>query len=193
MVKRNRDYRHEYQRRIQKALQRGLSKSQARGHPKAGETIVSRRVRSQLEDARLQQGLRALNDGHSMTSAAKSAGLSTERLRKYVSDNKLARKRDGRWQLIGRRVHRQWRIYSQQQQHVIVISDPETNSVIGRYLNAVRVLRFQGNARPLRRFRHVSVRDVNGTKYPLETNPNTLFELFTRHRETPEEFYRFII
>lgn len=193
MIKRKRNHRREYQRRVQRALQRGLSRSQARGHPRAGETNVAKRAISQLEDTRLQQGLRALNEGQSMTGAAKSAGLSTERLRKFVSDNKLARKRGQRWELIGRKVHRQWRIYSQHQQHLIVVSDPETNSVIGRYLNAVRKLRFQGNARALRRFRHVSVRDVNGTKYPLETNPNTLFELFTRHRETPEEFYRFII
>jgi hypothetical protein len=106
MGKRVRNYRHEYKRRLQRAAARGLSKSQARGHPRANEQSVSAKIRAAVEDARVQQGLRALSKGETLAGAARSAGLSAERLRKYIRDHKLARKRGHSWELIEHRLVR---------------------------------------------------------------------------------------
>jgi hypothetical protein len=52
-----RDYKAEYARRIATGSARGISRSQARGHPKVAETPV-RSARRPLEDARIQLALR---------------------------------------------------------------------------------------------------------------------------------------
>jgi hypothetical protein len=191
MAKRKRNYKLEYKRRIRRAKARGLSRSQARGHARAGELSISAKARARLEDARLQQGLRALSKGESVASAARTSGLSAERLRKYITEHKLARKQGKRWLLIERRLRWQWGIFSEGRLHSIVVQDPATNSVIGKYLNAVRKLLTTNDAKALRRFRRTSVRDIAGRSYRLETNPNTLYRLDHAEREAPEDFYRY--
>jgi hypothetical protein len=191
MAKRIRDYHKEYQRRLLRAVMRGLSKSQARGHPRAGEQSVSAKAKAALEDARLQQGLRALRKGDTLAGAARSAGLSSERLRKYITDHKIGRKRERRWTLVERKLRWQWVIFSEGRMVSIIVSDAETNSIIGTYLNAVLRLLDTNDSTALKRFRHVSVRDVAGHKYRLEVNPNVLYRLAHAERETPEDFYRY--
>jgi len=193
MARKTRDYRLEYRRRLERAGRRGLSKSQARGHPKAGEQSIRAKARARLRDARLQQGLRAIRKGGSLAEASRSAGLSPERLRKYLTDHKIARKHDGRWRLIKKRLRWEWAIFTEGTMVFIVVGDPATNSLIGSYLNAVRQFLNTNDAAVLKRFQNVSVKDVAGRKYRLETNPNTLYRLDLAERETPEEHYKFAI
>jgi hypothetical protein len=91
MAKRVRNYALEYQRRLERAKIRGLSKSQARGHPRSGERPLSTTKRIRLQDSKIQQGLRALRRGETLIGAAHSAGLSPERLRKYLVDMSVVR------------------------------------------------------------------------------------------------------
>ncbi|MDR5726521.1 MAG: hypothetical protein RB191_03530 [Terriglobia bacterium] len=193
MARKKRDYRSEYKRRLQRAAKRGLSKSQARGHPRTGERSLSAKAMAALEDARLQQGLRALRKGDSVAGAARSAGLSPERLRKYITDHKIGRKRGRKWELVEKRLRWAWEIFSEGRMVSIVVADPETNSRIGTYLNAVRRLLETNDPSALKRFRNLSVKDVHGQKYRLETSPNTLYRLAHTERETPEDFYRYAI
>jgi len=193
MAKRNRNYHLEYQRRMERARKRGLSKSQARGHPKAGEQGLRAKARAKLRDARLQQGLRSIRKGESLAEASRSSGLSTERLRKYLTEHKIAQKHNGRWRLIKKRLRWEWAIFTEGTMIFIVVSDPATNSLIGSYLNAVRQFLDTNDASVLNRFRGVKVKDVAGKKYILETNPNTLYRLDIAERETPEEYYKFAL
>jgi hypothetical protein len=193
MAKRKRIYHLEYMRRLERAQKRGLSKSQARGHPKAGEKSISAKARVALRDARLQQGLRALRKGESLADAARSAGLSPERLRKFITDRNIGRKHNGKWQLIKRRLRWEWAIFTEGTMVFIIVSDPATNSLIGAYLNAVRQFLNTNDAALLKRFQNVSVKDAAGRKYCLETNPNTLYRLDLAERETPEEHYKYAL
>jgi hypothetical protein len=186
-----RNYAAEYQRRLRRAVARGLSKSQARGHPRAGEQSISAKAKEALQDMRLQQGLRALRKGDSLNKAARSAGLSPERLRKYITDHKIARKRGTRWTLIERKLRWQWAIFSEGRMVTIIVGDTKTNSLIGAYLSAVRRLLEANDRSAPKKFKHRSVRDVDGRRYRLETNPNTLYRLAHAERETPEDFYRY--
>src|SRR5471032_3127772 len=79
VVKRKRDSKAEYQRRMALGNARGLSKAQARGHRRAKEAKVARnRAEKALEDAKLQMGLRFLRKEKSFTKAAKEAHISPE-------------------------------------------------------------------------------------------------------------------
>lgn len=93
----HRDYRAEYLRRIARGLAKGLSRSQARGHPKASERLRALGRRLKLEDRRLQLALKALKQGHGLSESARSAGISPEKFRRFISTTGAARRRGRRW------------------------------------------------------------------------------------------------
>ena len=92
-----RDYKAEYRRRIERGLTRGLSRSQARGHPKVGEAFTSTgRVKPQADD-KLLAALKLLHQGDSQRAAAKSAGITADRLRRFTATNRLAHWDGSKW------------------------------------------------------------------------------------------------
>jgi len=193
MPKRKRNYKLEYKRRVERAAKKGFSRSQARGHARAGERSISAKARKRLEDDRIQNAIRSMSKGVGLAKSARDSGLSEERLRKFVTERKLAKKRGKNWILVRRRLRWQWAVFSEGRLQSIVVSDPETSSVIGKYLNAVRKLLTTNDAKALRRFTNVRVKDSSGRIYRLEADPNTLFRLDHAERETPEDFYRFAV
>ena len=71
MPRSKRDYRAEYRRRTASAAARGISRSQARGHPKPTEAAVaSKRPPKPIEDARLQLAFKVLRQEKSLSAAA---------------------------------------------------------------------------------------------------------------------------
>ena len=81
-MSRQRDYKAEYQRRIANAAKRGLSKSQGRGHARAGE--ASARSKPVKSDDRLESALKLLRQSGNQSRAAKEAGVSAERFRRFL-------------------------------------------------------------------------------------------------------------
>src|SRR5262249_37894045 len=95
---RKRDYATEYARRISRGLAGGLSRSQARGHPKPGESAISlRRGPATLEDDRLQRGLRILRQEKNLRVAARTIGVSPERLKHAAAAKGAIIKERRRW------------------------------------------------------------------------------------------------
>jgi hypothetical protein len=95
---RTHDYKAEYARRIANAKKRGLSRSQARGHPKPAESSIRTSPGGRpIEDARLQLGLKVLRQEKSLSAAAREARISPERLRRYALDKNLIEKQGRRW------------------------------------------------------------------------------------------------
>lgn len=98
MARKKRNYSEEYARRIERAKARGLSLSQARGHPGPGESLISskrRKPKKHKPDKTLQAAIDAIRKGETMTGAAKRLHVSRERLSAYAK-RQAGAKRKGR-------------------------------------------------------------------------------------------------
>src|SRR5438045_2741402 len=70
MARQKRDYRADYQRRIARGLSKGLTRSQARGHPKPAEQYVAPH---RAASRKLEAGVAALRKSKNLTAAARQA------------------------------------------------------------------------------------------------------------------------
>ena len=98
MKTRSRNYKAEYARRIARGTAKGISRSQARGHPKPSEAAVtSKRPPRPIEDERLQLAFKVLRQEKSLSAAARAAKISPERLRHFATKgtSSSARAADG--------------------------------------------------------------------------------------------------
>jgi hypothetical protein len=193
MSRKPRDYRAEYARRIEKALARGFTRSQARGHAKAGEAPISARKSSKpIEHARLQRALKELREKKSLTAAAKAARVAPERLRAAGIAKGAIEKQGRRW-TVKAELPRQVLIYSDGREHIITVDNFGEARIAGQYIDAVGRFLTTADRNFLTPFEGASVRDRAGRVYPLETNPNALFRLRKRTRTTFEEVYRIVV
>ena len=193
MVRKRRDYAAEYKRRITRYLKRGLSKNQARGHPKPGEKAVSsRRPRFVLNSEQLQRALRALQQQKNLTAAARTAQISPERLKREATRRRAIVKRRGRW-IVRLNLPRRMLLYSGGKAEVVTVGRFSSASLIGRYMAAVGQFLKSNDRKLLQPFVGQSVAEISGKAFPLETNPNTLYRLASAGGETFEQVYRIIV
>ena len=111
MAKRQRDYRKEYARRVALAAQKGLSRSAARGHPRAGERRKPATGRAVDPNSREERALKMMRHGASLRDAARHYRMSQERLRAYLKETTGATRENGRWKIVDHRL-RQFPFYS---------------------------------------------------------------------------------
>lgn len=192
---RQRDYQAEYARRIASGAKRGLSRSQARGHPKAKERAASAGVssapRKRPIDPALEVAVLAMNQGESLTRAAKDIHVSPERLRRYLISNNLAAKQGTRWAMADHRKRRMAMIEGSKTKAITVRGFDEA-SRIGTYQNAVgRFLRSQ-DLSALDGFRSQGVSDDKGRFHPFETDPNALIRNALKDEPEFHEIYQII-
>ena len=192
MSPRKRDYRAEYARRIARGELRGLSRSQARGHPRAGELQLSKRPPAPLDDHRLQVALKELRRGRGLTVTARSIGVSPERLRHQVSSANLAKKRKGRW-VTREDLPRRMLMYSRGQALVITVGDFREASQVGLFMSGVGRFLTSNDTAHLDPFAGRSVTDATGRHHPFETRPNVLYRLASSGTETFEQIYRIVV
>jgi hypothetical protein len=166
-MRKPRNYKVGYRRRIARGSAGGLSRSQARGHPNVAETPV-RSARRSLEDARIQLALRALRQEQTFAKAAKAAKVSPERLRKYAIERGLIEKAGRRWRPRAD-LPRRMPIYSDAKSLPITVGDAQTASVVGRFMAAVGRFLETNDRSVLTPFVGQSVLDINGREYPFES------------------------
>ena len=187
---RQRDHKAEYQRRIASAAKRGLSRSQARGHARTGEAPI--KSRPLASDNKLEAALRELRKSRNQALAAKSAGVSSERLRRFLRENSLVEGR-GRTLKISDNRNRDMMVLSNGEAREIRLRDFEQASLNGRHLAAVRNFLNSNDRDFLTEFEGQSVIDAKGKAHPLETDPNTLHRLASAGDAVFHEIYRLII
>jgi hypothetical protein len=123
MSKGKRDYRAEYRRRVAGGLAKGISRSQARGHPKPRETAVSsKRPPRAIEDDRLQVAFKVLRQEKSLSAAARAAKISPEHLRHYATDKDIIEQRGRRW-FVRHELPRRMLLFSDGRAVQIVVGD----------------------------------------------------------------------
>lgn len=188
MAKRKRDHKAEYARRIARGKKRGLTKSQARGHPKPGEKPIRRKAKS--NDPILDKALRFMREAGTQKAAAKRAGVSAERLRRYIYDNGLA-KRTGRQWLFTDNRQRLMESYVAGRAVTLRLPNFDEASFNGKFMDAVGKFLNSGKYHFIKPFVGQSVRDTKGKRHFFETDPNELFRL-TSGDEPFEQIYRFI-
>ena len=186
----NRDFRKEYERRIANAARRGLSRSQARGHAKAGEKSI--RSPRATNSARLENALKAYRKSGRQIDAARSVGVSVELLRRYLREN-VSVKRRGRTLVIDDNRACEMTIISKGQVSKAILPNFDAASVNGEYLSTVQAFLLSNEPSPLRKFEGRSVTDTAGKSHPFETDPNTLYQLAAAGTELFHNIYRLII
>lgn len=193
MARRPRDYRAEYTRRIGSGMAKGLSRSQARGHPRHHEPYLAEIATPRPWDPALEEGLKQIREGRTMAASARSIGVAPERLRSYVTRTGVARKEQRRWRIGPDFRARQMLVYSNGRALTIVLPDYEQANRAGAYMAAVgRFLRTNERAY-LDPFEGQGVADKDGTFVPFETRPNTLYRLTATEEASFEEVYRIVV
>ena len=192
-MKSKRNYASEYARRIARAAAKGISRSQARGHPKPSEApVVSKRPSPAIEDDRLQLALKVLRQEKSLTAAAREAKISPERLRRYATEKDIIERRGRRW-IVRRKLPRRMLLFSEARAVQVVVGNFEAASKVGRFMSAVSTFLRTNNPAGLREFEGASVTDLSGQAFPFETRPNALYRLASAHDQSFEHIYRIVI
>ncbi len=187
---RTRNYKAEYARRIANAEKRGLSRSQARGHARSGEPPIS--TKSVASDDRLEAALRSLRQTGHQGRAAKEAGVSPERLRRFLRENLLAARRGRLWEFSDNRP-RLMTVISGGEANQLTLRGFDQASLNGRHLAAVRQFIGANDIELLLPFEGRAVIDAKGNTHPLETDPNELHRIAAQGEEVFHEIYRLVL
>lgn len=204
-----RDYKAEYERRIARGLAKGLSRSQARGHPKTGEAaaaaaaaaVVPGRARGRRKaklapptikaDPRLEEGFKALRRGASISKAARSAGVSRERLRRFIGENDLANWKSRKW-IVSDQRPRRVSILSKGKQIDVVVPSLEEAMRAGAFWDAQGRFVRTNNISLLKPFEGNGVTDIKGRFWPFETDPNELHRIASMDAPVFHEIYEIV-
>ena len=187
---RTRDYKAEYRRRLANAAKRGLSRSQARGHPKPGEKRLRRSKRN--DQARLEEAYGAMRQTENLSAAARAYKIAPERLRAYVKEKGLVERSGSRWIFTDARA-RTMTVWSQGEIIERDLAGFDQASLNGRHLAAIKAFLYTNELSHLAPFEGMSVVDAKGNSHPLETNPNTIHRLAASETQVFHEVYRLTI
>ena len=161
------------------------SKTRAKPRPKVGGR------RRQISLARLERGLRVLNETRDIKAAARSLRVSMERFKRVALRAGAIRKQGLQW-VVALRLPRKMPIFSGGRQLAITVNS-RAASLIGRYMAAVGQFLKTNDPKFLAEFTGRSVKDVGGKIHQFETDPNTLYRLSSAGGEPFEEMYRIVI
>ena len=186
-----RDYKAEYERRIAKGTASGHSRSQARGHAKASETLI-KAPRLTLSDERVQAALRALRQEKSISAAARSIKVSPERLRKIAIERSIIEKQGRRWQ-VKAALPRRMPLFSKGHAIAITVGGAGEATDVGRFMSAAGSFLETNKLSFVTPFDGQGVRDAAGKFHPFETRPNVLYRLAASGEGSFEQIYRIII
>ena len=185
----SRNYKAEYQHRIARALSKGLTRSQARGHSRVGEVPIRAPPPTKFDDPRLEEALKALRRSGNQSAAAKQAGVSTERFRKFLHDEEVAKREGKRWVFTDVRARRMTAITTRGSREITVAGFDQA-SLLGKHFVARGKFLETNDVSLLVPFRGLSVKDTSGRTHFLETDPNALHRIASSGTETFEMVYR---
>jgi len=188
---RKRDYKAEYARRIRRGLAKGLARSQARGHARASEPAVRKRKVKAGEEKKIERAVKALRSGKSQKASAKAGGISVERLRRFIYENKVAKRDGSRWVMTDDRPRRVLTIHKGRPRAVIVSGFSEV-SLAGKYNASVGHFVRSNDLSAIEPFEGEGLTDTKGRFFPFETDPNALHRYAAMDTPAFHEIYQII-
>lgn len=190
--RRKRNYKAEYARRKEIGSKKGLSLSQSRGHPRAGEPHKAIKKLKPISDVRFQLALKDLRKGKTLTETARRIDVSPERLRNQLYASGAVQKNKRRW-IIREDLKRRTLIYSNGKALSITVTNLQEATKVGKYMSAVSKFMRSNNSDFLKPFIDKSVTDKSGNNHLLETEPNILYRLNVAGTESFEQIYRIVV
>ena len=194
MPKPKRDYKAEYRRRIARGAAKGISRSQARGHPKAEG------------DRGLLKASAEANRRRSAATRPQGAAPGKEPERRREGGEDLARTpsplrhRKEHHRAQGPTMDRPARaaapdaaLFGRAERFRSSSAISTSASKVGRFMSAVSDFLRTNNPAGLREFEGASVTDISGKTHPFETRPNALYRLASAHDQSFEHIYRIVI
>ncbi len=120
--------------------------------------------------------LRLMRVGKSLTGATKESNIAPRTFRRHAG-NTITKKK-GKWKAkTSDRISRRMTIFTRGKMVDIKVEDSKTASVIGKYHSAVGIFRQFGNPSKLKDFERITVKDVLGNQFPLETRPTKIVQI----------------
>jgi hypothetical protein len=184
---RRRHHAAEYARRKARAAERGLSLSQARGHPRSGEAGI----RPMKYDPPLEAALKAMRGGYSLKAAAAREAVSRERLSRYVKLQAGASRSGRAWTFNDRR-KRQVQVIHNGEIIEIWVEGYEPARLAGMYMQAAKRVIGRPRLHPAfqRRWENVTVKAVNGRRYAFPTSLNEIHRAIMTNDRPFHQIYR---
>lgn len=186
---RKRDYKAEYRRRIERAEKRGLTRSQARGHPKRGEPLASNIGRLPKADDALNMAISRMRRGEALSRAAKTAKVSPKRLRRYLNLHNMATRQGRTWRIYDERM-RQVPIRSKGALKKITVKGAKAAAKAGGAWDAQGRMLATHDTDRLSALQGEGLTDIHGQFHPFETDPNTLYQLADTDGDAFRELYQ---
>ena len=196
-MRKPRDTKAEYARRKRNGLARGLSLSQARGHPNAREKGARGGLGSSALDPVLETGLGALRAGKSLSQVARDLHVGRERLSAYVKDQAGATHKGAAWSFNDQR-RRRVRFFADGEHQIRWIQGYEPAALAGHYETDAHSLLANLDELDSRlpdflaRYSGKTIQDTSGRNYLLETDPNEIYRLAHAYPEPYEQIYQLV-